>query len=591
MRTSPRGPVSTGSTLLALAALVLSLGCGASGDERVLGPVASAAPLVGRERRLAQAAAMPTDEVHVALPAGATRAIIHVAAVKPPGWWNLPSRDAVARVRPSTGGSSGAEVLTRDIPVRSAERGAWERLEVDLLPDTGDAARPPRELVLSLDEAHGAERAWWSVRFESLAPAGSRNVLLISLDTVRVDAVSAFGQPIRTTPRLDGLAARGTMFTQAISAAPWTLPSHVSVMTGVLPSWHERVDPLRLDRDLPPLPTLATILGERGYETIAITGSGSISWALGATRGFASIIENEPTRDPKWWRAEEPECNVGARDAIAFLESRVETRARAPFFLFWHTYEPHFPYHDERFRGTRAPLPAGVPDDAREEWQRYLGDLARADAALGAILDTLERANLAGSTDIIVMSDHGEDFGEHSQGRRDEATRHGNGLFETQLRVPLVVLSPSVAPGRRDEQVSLLDIFPTILAFAGLDTPSAAQGHALQVPGGTPRAVSEGLYPRYAAHESKSLREGAGLKYVVTLSQPAQESLFEVNADRLEASNLSATRADDVARLRGHLLDALDGAPPAPARAGSDASASALPPSVLESLRSLGYVK
>lgn len=591
MRTSPRGPVGTGSTLLALAALMLSVGCGGSAEERVLGPVASAAPLVGRERRLAQAAATPTDELHVALPAGATRAIVHVAAVKLNGWWSLPSRDAVARVRLSADGSSGAELLARDIPVRSAERGAWERLEVDLPPDAGSAAGPPRELRLSLDKAHGAERAWWSVRFEDLAPAGSRNVLLISLDTVRVDAVSAFGQPIRTTPRLDGLTERGTMFTQAISAAPWTLPSHVSVMTGVLPSWHGRVDPLRLDRELPPLPTLATILGERGYESIAITGSGSISWALGATRGFASIIENEPTRDPKWWRTVEPECNVGARDAIAFLESRVGTQGRAPFFLFWHTYEPHFPYHDERFRGTRAPLPAGVPDDAREEWQRYLGDVARADAALGAILDTLERAGLAGSTDIIVMSDHGEDFGEHSQGRREESTRHGNGLFETQLRVPLVIVSPSIAPGRRDEQVSLLDIFPTILAFAGLDTPSSAQGHALQVPGGSPRAVSEGLYARYAARESKSLREGAGLKYVVTLSQPAQESLFDVNADRLEASNLAATHGDDVARLRELLLDALDGAPPAPARVGGDASTSALPPSVLESLRSLGYVE
>lgn len=540
---------------------------------------ADGAPLVGVERRPARAAAVPAEPLVVAIPPGAKRAVLLVAATTGRRWaWGH------ATVEARVAGAANA-LATARIPIDHAADGAWTRLDASL---PGDA----RELELVATDSGRARRIWWSVRFEGLAPLAARNILLVSLDTMRADAAGCLGQALGTTPNLDMLAARGTLFSQAISAAPWTLPSHVSMMTGVLPSWHGRTDVLRLDRDLPPLPTLATILGEHGWETAAFTGSGSISWALGTTRGFSLIVEHEPTRENRWWRREAAECVRGATAVVRWLEDRATREDPAPFLLFWHTYEPHFPYHDERFVGTKAPLPTGIAEDAREDWLRYLGDVAKADACLGGIIDALDRLGLADMTDIVVVSDHGEEFGERSGGRREEATRHGHGLSDIQLRVPLVVVSPSVEPGRRDEQVSLLDVFPTILAFAGLDAPSPAQGHALQVPGGDPIVAAEALYARYVEAEQKTLRESSGLKYVATLSRPPADALFDVATDPLESRSIAAERVADVDRLRGATIDLFGAAPPVAMRAGqAAATGEGLDPQVLESLRSLGYVE
>jgi arylsulfatase A-like enzyme len=287
-----------------------------------------------------------------------------------------------------------------------------------------------------------------------------------------------------------------------------------------------------------------------------------------------------------------PEASVSAAAAARWLTERESRETTAPFFLFWHTYEPHGPYTDERFVGAQAALPPGVDESARDEWQRYLGDVAVADRALGGILDTLEQLGLRENTDVIVFSDHGEEFGEHSDGGLGPHERHGHGSWDTLLRVPLVVASPSVPPGRRDEQVSLVDIFPTLLACAEV-TPPRSHGRALQVPGGHDSVGAEALNPQWAAQEEKTWRTSGGLKYLARLGEPPTEHLWELGSDPLEERDIADLHADELAALRDEALAFFASAPEEwAARTRSETETPGdLPPAVLESLKSLGYVE
>jgi arylsulfatase A-like enzyme len=566
---------------LALLGLALAAaGCtGPAPEARLVAEPLEASPWVGAGRRPALRAASPADPLLVPVPVGARRAVLRVTALRD-GWPPFRRSARVeARVGPS-GPSAGAEVA-----VRTAVGAAWHELVLDLPPGA-------RELELRARPG-GADRIWWArPHWEGPAPPGARNVLLVSLDTVRADAVGHLGQALATSPHLDALAARGTTWTEAIAPSSWTLPAHLSIMTGVYPSWHGHT---ALDRRHgPPLPTLAGLLGEAGWETAAFTGEGFISFTYGATRDFGLVVEHPHTRIRRWWRPDDvPEALVGAAGAVSWLRARQARGAASPFFLFWHTYEPHSPYTDERFVGTATPLPPGVPESARADWQRYLGDLAVADRALGGILEALEQLGLSETTDVLVFSDHGEEFGEHSGGRLGRGLRHGHGSWDTLLRVPLVAASAGIAPGRRPEQVSLVDLFPTVLASAGLSAPPC-HGRALQVPGGHRSVGAEALSTQWAENEEKAWRRSDGLKYVARLAEPPQEGLWDVRADPLEQRDLSESRPAELAALRAEALDFFGSAPAewaararrAPAQAPAD-----LPPAVLESLRSLGYVE
>lgn len=560
---------------------LLGLGCdepvpetapAASNDE-----ILQAWPWVGGERRAAVRGPEPGSTLSFGVPNGSKRVSLSVAAIRRGG---LPLRRG-ARVRLRAGSATTEAV----VPVRAPESGGWTSLRLEL---------PEGVETLNLEAAPGgADLLWWSrPQFEGAGRSGRRNLLLVSLDTTRADAVGHLGQLHDTTPNLDGLAARGTTWTQAIAPSSWTLPTHVSVMTGHYPSWHGHT---ALDRRHgPPLPTLARLLGDAGWETAAFTGEGFISFTYGPTRDFDLIVEHPHTRIHRWWRPDDvPEASVSAAAAARWLHDREERGTDAPFFLFWHTYEPHSPYTDERFVGATAALPPGVDESAREEWQRYLGDLAVADRALGGILDTLESLGLSESTDVIVFSDHGEEFGEHSGGGLGPDQRHGHGSWDTLLRVPLIVASPTIEPGTRHEQVSLLDVFPTALACAGL-TPPPSHGRPLQVPGGHASVGAEALNPQWTEAEEKAWRTSGGLKYLARLGRPPSEELRDLKRDPLEERDLSSKHPDELAALREEALAFFASAPDEwAARSRSDEAQAPgdLPPAVLESLRSLGYVE
>jgi len=303
------------------------------------------------------------------------------------------------------------------------------------------------------------------------APAESMNLVLISLDTLKPERMSLYGNERETTPAIDALAERGVVFGRASSPSPWTLPAHAAMLTGRYPS-SLTVDP-NDRRIFHAAPLLSHLFAEAGYQTAAVTAGGFVSESFGANRGFESFAFSGPGR------------------AVRFIEEE----AAEPFFLFFHTYAAHAPYKHRRFvkglpggrlqnvydeggKGLHAQLVRGgfEPTAAEREFllALYDGGVAAADQMVGAILDALERSGVADRTVVIVTSDHGEELWGHT-GR---AAYHGHTLYDELLHVPLVWFEPGLDSGgdRVSERVSLVDIVPTVVSRFGLQAEGPYDG-------------------------------------------------------------------------------------------------------------------
>ncbi len=236
------------------------------------------------------------------------------------------------------------------------------------------------------------------------APATARpSILLVTLDTTRADAVGP-----ATTPALDALAARGTRFRQAYAAAPETLPSHASILTGLYPAGHGVHENARV---VPSGPALAAEeLQRAGYRTAAFVSSFVLARRFGLARGFD--VYDDALPDGRSERA----AAVTTDRALAYLA----TAETAPRFVWVHYFDAHAPYEpDEPYRGRFAGRP-------------YLGEVAAVDAALARLLDAFEKG-AAGPTAIVVVADHGEGLGDHGE------AQHGTLAYQSTMHVPLVL--------------------------------------------------------------------------------------------------------------------------------------------------------
>ncbi len=338
-----------------------------------------------------------------------------------------------------------------------------------------------------------------------LTPTGPKPpVVLISLDTVRADHLGCYGYPRGTTPHLDRFAESAVRFAECRTQAVWTLPSHMSVFTSMLPSDHGVDD---LHKTLPAdRITLAETLQEAGYRTAALVNDGQMKAHWGFDRGFDEWREF-PVDTPAG------DCEHITDAAIAWLRSQPDG---APAFLFLHYYDAHDPYAaPEEFRKRFGTTLTG--DEARELAFRHrtperniddssiLADLVAAyDADLAWLDHELGRLFAAIPDDalVVVFSDHGEAFEEHGW------TLHGAALYEEDVRVPLIVRLPrSTGAASRGavstDPVMLLDIAPTICRAAGVPVPAQFGGMDL-APAWSGGKIAQRLIPA----ETKAFLEG-----------------------------------------------------------------------------------
>jgi choline-sulfatase len=383
------------------------------------------------------------------------------------------------------------------------------------------------------------------------------NLVLITLDTVRADHLGCYGDAAAETPALDRLAREGVRFAQASSAVPLTLPSHSSLLSGLLPLHHG----LR-NNGSGAFPegtaTLATALSGQGWRTGAFVGAFVLDHRFGLARGF-DVYDDEIERDPnagESLEAERPGRMVMDR-ALAWLSGPGETKGPArPFFLWVHLYDAHAPY---------TPL---SPWRERHPGRPYDGEIAEVDAQVGRLMAELEHRGLAASTVVAVAADHGEGLGEHGE------LTHGLLLYEPTLRVPLLVRAPGVPAGQVVKTpVSLVDVAPTLAGLLGTSLPAPhLDGRDLSAAlrnRGEPAPAdvyAETQYPAIFGWSPLAALRRRDLKYIAAprpelydLSRdPGEKKSLETDTTTLKgfAARIAALEAGAVQAPRGSALDA-----------------------------------
>lgn len=425
---------------------------------------------------------------------------------------------------------------------------------------------------------------------------GRPSVVIVSLDTLRGDRLGFMGYSRPTSPNLDRFAGEGAVFERASAASSWTLPSHVSLFTGLLPYDHRILHVGQRVR--PELRMLAERFRDAGYRTAAFTGGGYVSWGYGFGQGFEVFRDHDELRDGG------PERLAG--NALAWAREH----ANEPIFLFVHSYEPHGPYlHDDfadpedrgRLPESRSEPVGGVLEDPTPEERRYIadlydGDVLHADRVLGGLLADL-REVLGERAIGVVTSDHGEDLWDHAA---EDIPAHGHTLYEEILHVPLLVWAPGQVPRgcRIASPVSQLDLPRTLLDLAGIadpDFPGRSLASALlacEEPEPLP-VLAEGV--RYAA-ERFSRREGD--RKAIVEPVPSESGtrrwgsaraieLYDLAVDPRERRSLAAEAGADDRALVEEVLRRIRSTE----RGGAEGAARPISPELEEQLKSLGYVR
>lgn len=366
------------------------------------------------------------------------------------------------------------------------------------------------------------------------------NVLLVTLDTTRSDRLGCYGYQAAQTPTLDDLAARGVLFERAATAVPMTLPSHVTLLTGLQPPEHglHYNGQNSLGREIP---TLAELLKLKGYQTAAFIGAVVLQAKYGLARGFQvyddDIRESRQTSDSL--HSMRP-GRIVVDSALAWLK---EQKKDDPFFCWVHLYDPHHPYeaHEELFGEQFKDRP-------------YDGEMAYVDRQVERLVAYLKQRGLDDRTLVIVAGDHGESLGEHG-----EAT-HAFMLYEATMRVPLIVSAPRWISGggtRVSQPVSLVDVFPTILDCLDLPAKRAGSGRSLK-----PALQGKPLEARACYGETE---QPFGEFHFAPLTSVVFEQwkyirtrrveLYDILADPAELHNLASDQPDRVKEMENLLAE------------------------------------
>jgi len=447
-------------------------------------------------------------------------------------------------------------------------------------------------------------------------PERPRNVLLLVVDTLRSDRLGCYGYPRPTSPNIDELAAGGTLYENNYSQACWTVPSMISMLSGVSVTKDELAVPVSI-------PVMAEVLARHGLDTAAFPANAVLGHQRGFERGFATWDEAPNVSAPE----------LAQRFAKWHGERAAKGTDSKPWFAWLQFIDPHQPYapsleHD-RFDGPRPDhellaarwkaaqqeasdrsprLPGRKLEEAiahmTEQSNLYDGEVLAVDDGVGKVLDTLRAAGELEHTLVILVSDHGEMLFEHRvqpylvQDKLDSAgglpdgvaDLFGNGhrpwYFENLWNTPMILSGPGIPRGARVESLSAnLDVYPTVLE--ALDLPRAPWLEGESLFGGAKTRRERVLA---YGHLTSAVRESSGLKliahprklFLLEGEGDGPEELFDLGSDPCEDHSLAQQRPEDVARLRKEILEWK-------ARCDREAVLTSTPEQQ-EALRQMGYV-
>ena len=404
-------------------------------------------------------------------------------------------------------------------------------------------------------------------------PAGKKaelrhlNVILVTVDTLRADFVSAYEDGRANTPNLDRLAGEGMLFERCIAQTPLTLPSHTTILSGTYPLYHQVRDNGALVPDR--LKLLSEVLKSSGLETSAFIAAYVLHSKWGLHRGFDVYSDVfDRTRYERLLLQNDKRAEEVLEEAKSWLERKKDAR----FFSWIHLFDPHAPY---------------MPPEPFDKYpsEPYRGEVEYTDSALGEFFQFLRESGIYDKSLIIVASDHGEGLGQHQE------HDHGFFVYDTTVRVPLIMRAPVDFPVKKvDAVVELVDIAPTILEALDIPVPDSFQGQSLldlmfdEGGGRDSFAYTETFYPRahYGWSELRALYH-RDEKYILA----PEDELYALNDDEEENNNLASEpshegRREELAQNLRDLVDrhSANSLPAAPASLSRDD---------MEALRALGY--
>jgi arylsulfatase A-like enzyme len=446
------------------------------------------------------------------------------------------------------------------------------------------------------------------------AKPGSPSVLLLTVDTLRADALDLINPGQSRTPALAKLATESMVFEQARTAAPWTKASVASMLTGLSPLVHRTTTTVsRLPDEIQ---TLAESLRDRGYRTAAIGRNSYMKENSNLQQGF----------DDYFFYPSEPGASVGGKILSRLAPTRfgwsdpssadltemalnwIGQNHDRPFLLWLHYFDPHIPYepHPSLVDGEAPSKRIGnsfsnysgirtghfVPSDAEQLWIRELYDaeVRDVDANAGRVLEALQELNLYAPMLIAFTSDHGEEFFEHG------GFEHGHVVYDEVIRVPLFFKLPGgSSTGRISAAVSIESVTPTVLEVLGASegagpfTSDSLAGY--WKPGAEPPTVGPQLATGVLYYEEKTSLIFDGLKYIRG-EQSGSEELFDLNADPAEAISLSDSMPERLVEARALINQKIHNANKL-RRSLNLPEVSVLEPDAewLDRLRELGYVE
>ncbi len=417
--------------------------------------------------------------------------------------------------------------------------------------------------------------------------AAHPSLILISIDTLRADHLSAYGYSKIRTPDIDSFADGGTLFTQAETQVPLTLPSHTSLFTSTYP--FQNLVEENGERVPAGAVTLASVLHSQGYKTAAFIGSDYLDRRYGLDQGFDDY--DSPFGEEATGVRNPLAASLRRDGALVVRAARqwLDAHRGQPVFVFVHLYDLHVPYT----------LPPEVAQN--QGISRYDAQILYVDQVLGRFRQELEQSGWWDKSLIIIFGDHGEGLGDHGE------TDHGYYIYESTLHVPLILHWPRINQGRNQKletgnsqshsqfqfpatysaPVGLIDVAPTILDFLHVPAPASFEGisllGALKDLESVPRAVySESVY----AHDAfgwaplRALRVGK-YKYI----QAPKPELYDLAADPGERLNLLSKNSAMAAELQNELAAVVERYKPL-----LRPEPSALSPETLAELESLGYL-